>query len=174
MGRNVPENAGVRLAGRMALVAVVVGTSVTVSATERVTVSLVVAGTIGWSFVPVLQVLTGLLLIRGRGRQTRISLLDRYFALGWPWALWIVGVHATLLMWPGGRRLGLLVVAATAAIPILWTLRLLLDFSRRELGFDTRQAQIRVGQHQAVSYILFLIYVFFAVSLWPRVVGLFA
>lgn len=163
-----------RLAGRMALVAVIIGTSVTVSATERVTLSLVLAGTIGWSFVPVLQLLTGLLLIRGRAGEGRVRLLDRYFALGWPWALWIVGVHATLLMWPAGRRLGLMVIAATAAIPILWTLRLLLDFGRRELGFDSRQARIRVGQHQALSYVLFLTYVFFAVSLWPRVVGLFA
>lgn len=174
MGRNVSSKPGMRLAGRMALVAVVVGTSVTVSATERVTLSLVLAGTIGWSFVPLLQLLTGLTLIRGRARDSRVDLLDRYFALGWPWSVWIIGIHATLLMWPATRRFGLLPVAATALIPILWTLRLLLEFSRRELAFDTRQARIRVGQHQALSYVLFLTYVFFAVSLWPRVVGLFA
>ena len=159
---------------RMALVAVIIGTSVTVSATERVTLSLVLAGAIGWSFVPVLQLLTGLLLIRGTGRGRRIHLLDRYFATGWAWNLWILAIHVTLLSWPAGRRLGTLVIGMAAVIPIVWTLKLLFDYCRRDLGLDGRGARLRVFQHQAVTYALVVAYVMFAVSLWPRVVGLFA
>jgi hypothetical protein len=167
-------NPAKRLLSRMVLVALVIGTSVTVSATERVTLSLVLAGGIGWSFVPVLQALTGLLLIRGVDRRPRLELLDRYFATGWLWNLWIVAIHVTLLVWPAGRRLGILVIGAAAAVPIIGTLRLLLRYSQTELGFDAHGARVRVLQHQAVTYALVLAYVSFAVSLWPRVIGLFA
>jgi hypothetical protein len=158
----------------MGLVALVIGASLTVSATERVTVSLVVADSVAWSFVPALQLLTGLFLIRGIRTSSRLDLLDRYFATGWAWSIWILGVHASLLMLPATRRFGVLAIAAAAAIPILWTMRLLLNYCRHDLGLDSHRARIRVGQHQVVTYTLFLTYVFFAVSLWPRIVGLFA
>ena len=159
---------------RMALVAVIIGTSVTVSATERVTLPLVLAGSIGWSFVPLLQLLTGLLLIRGTARRRRLDLLDRYFATGWSWNLWILAIHVMLLLWPASRRLGILVIGIAAIVPIVWTLKLLFDYCRRDLGLDARSARARVFQHQAVTYALVVAYVAFAVSLWPRVVGLFA
>lgn len=159
---------------RMALVAVIIGTSVTVSATERVTLALVLAGSIGWSFVPLLQLLTGLLLIRGTARSRRLDLLDRYFATGWSWNLWILAIHVTLLLWPASRRLGILVIGIAAIVPIVWTLKSLFDYCRRDLGLDPRGARARVFQHQAVTYALVVAYVIFAVSLWPRVVGLFA
>jgi hypothetical protein len=170
----MPASPGWSLLGRMALVALIIGTALTASATERVTVSLVLAGFIGWSFVPVLQLLTGLLLIRGTEARRRLRLLDRYFATGWPWSLWIVAVHAAFLLWPPSRRLGQVALAVVALIPILWTVKLLVAYCQEELHLDRHRARMRVGQHQAVTYGLFLVYVFFAVSLWPRVVGLFA
>lgn len=170
----MPDSHGGRVLAQMTLVALVIGTSLTASATERVTVSLVLAGAIGWSFVPVLQLLTGLFLIRGSAPAHRLRLLDRYFATGWPWALWILAVHATFLLWPASRRAGHFVLAAVAVIPILWTVKLLVTYCQQELQLDPHRARIRVVQHQAVTYGLFFVYVFFAVSLWPRVVGLFA
>jgi hypothetical protein len=165
---------GWRVLAHMALVSLIIGTSLTSSATERVTVSLVLAGAIGWSFVPVLQLLTGLLLIRGADSGRRLGLLDRYFATGWPWSLWILGVHATFVIWPASRRLGQFALAAAALVPILWTVKLLVTYCQQELHLDPHRARIRVAQHQAVTYGLFFVYVFFAVSLWPRVVGLLA
>jgi hypothetical protein len=162
----------VKVFGRMALVALVIGTSVTVSATERVTLSLVLAGTIGWSFVPVLQLLTGLVLI-GDSSRDRPKALDRYFATHWPWSLWILTVHAVILTTPLFRSVGF-TLAITAGIPLIWTVRLLLGFCRSELGMDLRQARRRVGLHQAATYLLVLAYISFAVALWPRVVGLSA
>jgi hypothetical protein len=168
----MPDNPSVKVVSRMALVALVIGTSVTVSATERVTLPLILAGTIGWSFVPFCQLLTGLLLTRGVGGG-RTMILDRYFATHWPWSLWILAVHAVFLMAPVVRSVGL-GLALTAPVPIIWTVRLLLGFCRSELGMDRRQSVRRVGLHQAATYLLVLGYIFFAVALWPRIVGLVA
>jgi hypothetical protein len=155
----------------MLLIALVIGTSVTVSATERVTIPLVLGGTIAWSFVPGLQLLTGLLLVRGiDGGRARA--LDQYFATHWPWSLWILGFHGLVLMWPPIRALGLLPVA-TAVVPMIMTFRLLLSLGRQHLGLSGFQVWRRVALHQGVTYLLVLGYVSFAVALWPRLIGLF-
>ena len=158
------------LIGRMSLVALVIGTGVTASATERVTVSLVLAGAFGWSFVPILQLMTGLLLVGGS--RDRLRLLDRYFATGWPWLLWILSAHAAFVAIPVTRKYGLW-ITVTTCVPMLWTVRLLFAFCREELGLDTTQARRRIGAHQCVTYGLVVAYVWVAVALWPRIVRLF-
>jgi hypothetical protein len=167
----------VRVVGRMALVALVIGTAVTVSATERVTLSLVLAGGIGWSFVPVLQALTGILLVRNPGPGASVpslaTALDRYFATGWPWSLWILGVHGAFLMIPATRSFGWL-LGLTAVAPMVWTVRRLLVLCRNDLGMGRAKAWRRVALHQAVTCLLILAYIAFAVALWPRIVGVLA
>ena len=169
---NSRSGAELRLAARLALVALVIGTSVTTSATERVTLSLALAGAAGWSFVPLLQLMTGFLLIRG-ARAPRIGLLDRYFATGWPWTLWILAVHAGFVGFPATRRFGLFLIL-TAAVPIIWTVRLLWAFCRAELRLDARQSWRRVAGHQVATYVLVVAYVWIAVALWPRIQRLVA
>ena len=159
------------LLGRMALIAIVVGTAVTVSATERVTVSLVVGGAVGWSFVPVLQLLTGLLLVRGAGGG-RVDLLARYFRLHQPWSLWILIAHAILLMVPIARSYQQW-ITLTLIVPMIWTFWFLLRFCREELRLDGRSALGRVLFHQSATYAIAFAYVFAAVALWPRILGLF-
>jgi hypothetical protein len=167
----------VRVFGRMALVALVIGTGVTVSATERVTVSLVLAGAIGWSFVPVLQALTGILLVSGRRAAGSAhglgAALDRYFATGWPWSLWILSVFGAFLVVPAIRSLGWLLVT-TAVLPMFWTVRLMLALCRKDLGMERGPAWRRVAFHQLVTYLLVLAYVAVAVALWPRIIGVLA
>ena len=160
-----------KLLGRMALIALVIGTSVTVSATERVTLSLVFAGAIGWSFVPLVQLLTGWLLVRGSGRD-RVRLLNRYFGMHWPWSLWILVTSATFLVSPVARRFSW-GITLTAGVPILWTLWLLVRFCRDELGLDIVRSWRRVVVHQAATYGVALAYILVAVALWPRILGLF-
>jgi hypothetical protein len=154
----------------MALIALVIGTSLTVSATERVTLSLVLAGAIGWSFVPLVQLLTGWLLVRGSG--DRVRLLNRYFGMHWPWSLWILVTSAMFLLLPVARRFSW-VITLTAALPILWTLWLLMRFCRDELGLDLVRSWQRVVVHQAATYGIAFAYIFVAVALWPRILGLF-
>lgn len=164
------DNRAVHLIGRMSLAALVIGTSVTVSATERLTLPLILAGWIGWSFVPVLQLLTGLLLVRGRNGR-RVTRLDGYFATQWPWALWIIALHAAFLIVPAARPMGTL-LAVTAVAPIAMTIRLLLAFCRDRLAMDRAHAWRRVGLHQAATYLLIGAYVWLAVALWPRLLGI--
>ena len=159
------------LVARMALVALVIGTSVSVAATERVTFSLVAGGFIGWAFVPVLQLLTGLLLVQGRPGK-RIFQLERYFATHWPWSLWILVFNGAVLLLP--TRVTGLWLTATAVVPMLWTMWLLGEFCRQDLALDPRHARRRVLLHQAVTYLLVFGYVSLAVALWPRIVGLVA
>jgi hypothetical protein len=156
----------------MLLIALVVGTSCAVAATERVTADLVLAGTLGWSFVPGLQLLTGLLLI-GATRRDRRAALERYFDLHWPWSLWILGASTALLMLPVTRTLGAW-VAMTAAVPLIWTVRLLTGYCRDVLEMPPARARRRVALHQAVTYAIMLGCINAAVSLWPRIVGLLA
>jgi hypothetical protein len=167
----VQDNSRVILLGRMALVALVIGSATAIAATERVTFALVLAGASGWAFVPLLQALTGLLLLRG-SRGPRLPSLERYFALHWPWSLWIIAFSGAVLLLP--PRLTGVSLVATAVVPLLWTVWLLLDYCRADLGFDRRTARRRVALHQAVTYGLVVGYVSLAVALWPRVVGTFA
>ena len=160
-----------RVVGYMVLISLVIGTATAVAATGRVTASLVVSGALGWSFVPVLQLLTGLILIRGAG-DGRWRQLERYFELHWPWSLWILAYHAALLLLPT-RTLGTW-LALTGVVPMLVTVRLLLKFAERHVTVDRRAAIRRVALHQAVTYSVFLAYAAFAVALWTRVLKVLA
>jgi hypothetical protein len=159
------------LLARMALIAIVIGTSVTISATERVNAAQVFGGAVGWSFVPLLQLLTGLLLVRG-ARGGRIELLARYFRLHQPWCLWILIAHAILLMVPIARSYQQWMML-TLIVPMMWTFWFLLRFCREELRLDGRSALRRVLLHQSATYAIAFAYVFAAVALWPRILGLF-
>ena len=165
------DNWLVILFGRLALVALVLGAATAAAATERLTIQLVLGGAVSWSFVPLLQLGTGLLLLRGSSGR-RLELLERYFALHWPWSLWIIVFSGAVLLLPP-RFTGVSLVA-TAGAPLIWTVWLLLEYCRADLGFDRRTARRRVAQHQAVTYGLVVGYVALAVALWPRIVGIFA
>jgi hypothetical protein len=150
-------------------VAAVVGTSVTVTATERVDAWLVLAGVLGWSFVPLVQLATGIVLVRGSGVRLT-SALESYFATGWPWALAILAAHAGLLMipWVRGHAFWLASLGVPAAF---MTIRLLLALCRGPLRMEPRQARRRVAEHQLLTLLIVVLYVQVATALWPRVVG---
>lgn len=155
----------------MVLVSLIIGTATTAAATGRVTLSLVVSGALGWSFVPVLQLLTGSILVRGP-QGDRPRLLEHYFALHWPWSLWLLAYHGALLLLPT-RALGTW-LALTAVVPIAVTARLLLRFTRSRVTADRRAAIRRVVLHQAITYGVFLAYAAAAVALWSRVLKVLA
>lgn len=156
---------------QMALIAAIVGTSVTVTATEHVDIWLVVAGVAGWSFVPVLQLVTGVILVRG-SRVPVATALEHYFATHWPWSLTILTAHAALLVVPWFRGHAFWLVGL-AVFPVLATIRLLLAVCRGPLRMDPRQARRRVVEHQLLTLFLIVLYVQLATALWPRIVGVF-
>ncbi|HVL66070.1 MAG TPA: hypothetical protein VM364_02280 [Vicinamibacterales bacterium] len=157
------------LVAQMALIALVIGTSVTAAATGRVDASLVLSGFAAWSFVPLVQMLTGLVLTRGTAVAKRHA-LEQYFATHWPWSLWILSVHAAFLL-SGAVHATAAWIAVTGVVPVIWTVRLLIAFCRETLHLDAARARMRVAQHQALTLVAAIVYVHFAVALWPRLLG---
>ena len=77
---------------RPALVAVIVGTAVTLSSAERVPVGLVAMGILCWSFVPALQLLVGA-IVSGMAPARSISMarsIELLFMAHLPWSLWVL------------------------------------------------------------------------------------
>lgn len=155
----------VRIVGRMALLSVILGVSFSAAATERVDAGLVVSTSLAWSFVPVVQLLTGLVLTRGSAK--RFTALDAYFATHRPWSLWILGIHALFLL-AGPARSAALWLALTAVVPAVWTARLLVTMCRDRLGLSARESRRRVAIHEVLSCGLILLYVWFAAALGAR------
>jgi len=155
----------------MGLVALVIGTAVAAAATERVTIPLVLTSTLGWAFVPVIQLLTGLLLVRGVAPGRRVYALERYFDTHRPWSLWILGVHAVFLLVPASRGVAL-VITPLAILPAVLTVRALVKVCREVLGMPATAARRAVALHQAVTYVIVLAYAAWASAYLPRAAGL--
>lgn len=155
------------LLSRMALIALVIGASTAVVGTGRLSPSLVVSGTLLGSVVPVLQVLSGLLLIRRADWRT----LDGYFSTHRSWSMWLLtfAVAVLLLPDPGGA---VVYLAATAAVPMILTAKALAAFCRDSLGLGRTAARRRVALHQVVTYAAVLAYTDFAVALMPRILAM--
>lgn len=162
-----------RLLGQILFVALVIGTSVTAAATERVTLSLVLSGMIGWGFVPLAQLGTGLWLTRQAAAGRRQQALEQYFDTHVAWSLWILAVHALFVVWPVSRRFALLLLS-TGLLPGVLTARALLNLCRRELGMSERASRRAVAVHQGSTCLAAAAYVAWASAYVPRVVGLFS
>ena len=153
----------------MLLVAIVVGAATAAGATGRITWSLLVSGTLVWSFVPIVQLLTGLLMVRGTNVSRRRA-LDSYFSAHRPWSLWLLGVAAVLLVAPN-PGVSVLYVAATFVVPAVVNIRLLLACCRRDLGFSPSVARSRVLVHQLVTALVLAVYGAYAIAFIARMSG---
>lgn len=165
------DNARLRLAGYMALVALVIGTSVAAAATGRVTIPLVLTSTLAWAFVPVIQLLTGLVLVRGAAAGGRVRALERYFGTHRAWSLWILAVHAVFLVWPASRGF-VLPLVATGILPAALTVRALGRVCREGLGMSAGAARRAVIVHQTMTLGLVVAYAVWASAYVPRLAGL--
>jgi hypothetical protein len=137
-----------------------------------VTIPLVLTSALGWAFVPVIQLLTGLVLVRGVAPGRRVHALERYFDTHRAWSLWILCVHALLLLVPASRSVGLLFVPL-AAVPAVLTMRALMGVCREVLGMPGAAARRAVALHQALTYSIVLAYAAWASAYLPRIVGIF-
>jgi hypothetical protein len=156
--------------GYIGWTALMLGTATAVMATGRITLSLVLSGMLVWSFVPVFQVLTGLVLVRG-SRTPRAVALARYFAPGWYWWIWYLILSAILLIVPHAGRF-LYALLCTFPIPAALTVRSLVAL-RRELHGDNAFTALRhVAVHQGVTYLSLAVYIGWTVALWARLAPL--
>ena len=158
-----------RLIGHMALVALIIGTSVAAAATERLTLPLVLGSAMAWSFIPVIQALTGLWLVRGAAPGQHVRALERYFETHRPWSLWILAAHAMFLWWPALREMALLVVP-TGVLPAVLTIRALRMVCRDVIGMPPPAARRAVATHQAITYVIIAAYACWASAYLPRLV----
>ena len=157
----------------MALVALVIGTSVTAAATERVTISLVLTSALAWAFVPIMQLGTGIWLVRTAGVSRSVPVLERYFDTHRPWSLFLLAAHAVLLAWPASHAFALLFLPL-AGIPIGLTVLSLNALCREQLGMPAAAARRAVWIHQAFTYLVVIAYGAWAGAYLPRLVGLFS
>lgn len=166
----LPAGAGRLVAiRRPALVALVIGTVSALSATERVTLSLVASGVISWSVVPALQMATAACVMRSAG-PPGLSMgrrLDLWFMGHGPWSLWLLAACA-FLVWPPDTRHFELKLVATAIIPAVWTARIARVFCSTVLQDTRQQARRRTALHQAMTWAIVITYVTLAGQLWPR------
>lgn len=138
-----------RLVSRMVLVAIVVGAATSVASTGRITVLLLLSGVACWSVVPLVQLGTGLLLVRG-SRVSMLRALERYFQTHAAWSLWLLGVAGIVVLLPNPVE-WIVPLALTFIFPLALTVRQLYTFCRGELGFSTAVARRRTLVHQAAT-----------------------
>jgi hypothetical protein len=157
---------------RPALVAVLIGTAVTMSSARRVPLGLVVMGIVCWSFVPIVQWLIGLALV-GPARSRPLSVprsLELLFLAHLPWSLWtmvMLGVDTFTTL-----NIMLAVQVLSLLIPAVWTTIILLAFCRTALGCTPGRARMMTAVHQAMTWTAFFAYVLLVSGLWPRLLRL--
>lgn len=154
--------------GYMALTALVIGTAAGVSGTGRVTVPLVLSTTLIWSWVPVVQLLTGMVVVQGRGPARGVALMQ-YFATGRYWSIWILCIAVILLLLPDPQLwMWLDYLLLTFLVPATLTARSLRRMRRELFGDSPAAARWRVAAHQLITYSIVVLYIAWAVALWPR------
>lgn len=157
---------------RPALLAVIIGTAVTMSSARRVPLGLVVMGIVCWSFVPIVQWLIGVAVI-GPVRSRRLSVprsLELLFLAHLPWTLWTLvmlglDTFTTLDIVLAAQVLSLL-------IPAVWTSIILLAFCRTALGCTPDRSRIVTAAHQTMTWTAFFAYVLLVSGLWQRLLRL--
>jgi hypothetical protein len=151
-------------------VAVLIASAASVSATGRVTFSLLVSLSVSWMFVPVLHVLIAAALVASAngsrvGRARAVALLLMGHA---PWSLWLLLAGAMT----GTRGYGLYQPSLLLAIvPLALTFRLVHAFCLEVLRTSPRGAVVRTLAHQGMTWLVAAIYLDRAVGLWPRIQG---
>ena len=150
-----------------ALLVLLFGIVMSVAATGRIDVTLFITQALCWSFIPLLQLMTGSLLVASAPSRPvsfarGVALL---FAGHGPWSIWLVMVAALQMLTPKYLPL------ASAILPSLWTAWILLAFSRTALGLTPRGARTRVILHQAATALMIVAYVEFASRLAVRLPG---
>jgi hypothetical protein len=158
-----------RAVGRGLIPAGIAGITTAVSATGRITWSLALSGALCWSLLTVLQAATATLVVS----PTSVALgrgLDLFFLGHAAWTLWLLVCAAAVFAMP--RTVPLDLVLLSALVPFAWTSIVVQAFFREVAGLDRGRAISRTVIHQALTFLAILLYVGWAVQLWPRLVSL--
>ena len=160
---------GMAIVGHMLLTALVIGTAAAVLGTGRVTVPLILSATFVWSWVPVVQLITGMIVVHAGSQERRRGAWVQYFATGRYWSIWILCIAVILLLLPDPRLwVWVDYLLLTFLLPATLTARSLRRMRRELFGDSPPAARWRVAAHQAVTYSIVALYIAWAVAVWPR------
>ncbi len=153
---------------RPALAALVLGVSIAIAATGRVTPALVLSTTLCWSFAVAIQAAVALVLIAGPARRTVgvARAFDLFFAGHAPWSLWLLAVAAWA---PSQLGRPLMPVLVAAIVPLALTVRIVSAFFREVVELDPREARRRTAIHQLTIWGVLGLLSAAAVQIIPRV-----
>ena len=156
---------------RPALFAFIVGAVTSICSTGRVTWSLVLGGTICWSFATVLQAVVAYVVLSMTRRPPSglANQIDWFFIGQGPWALWLLTVAAWSVVVPVTPQSPIL---ASAVIPAAWTALIIFKFFRAAFQYGHKEALSRTCFHQGLIWAVIAAYVTLMNQLWPRLVGL--
>jgi hypothetical protein len=154
------------------LFALIVGTVTAVCSTGRVTLGLVLSGTICWSFAPAVQMAVACAVIAtSRHRADLPQSLNLFFIGQGTWCLWLLAVAAWTALTPPTQQIQQ-AIAISATIPLAWTVVIIYAFFRIVFQYTRREAVARTCSHQGLIWLVVGAYVMVANQLWPRLVGL--
>lgn len=153
---------------RPALVAVIIGISVTMASARRVSIGLVLMGILCWSFVPIIQFAIGAVIIgRAHGRPTTMPRgLELLFIGHLPWSLWVLIMLGLSTFTP--LPLGLAVQVLSLVPPLVWTTTIVFAFCRTVLGCAPARARLFTVTHQAMTWTAFFTYEVLVSGIWAR------
>jgi hypothetical protein len=157
---------------RPALLALIIGTAVTMSSARRVPLGLVLMGIVCWSFVLIVQWLIGVVVI-GRARGRPVSMpraLELLFVGHLPWSLWIltmIGLYTFTT-----TSLGLAAQIHSLLVPAVWTTTIVFAFCRTALGCSPVRARLLTAAHQTMTWVVFVAYVVLVSGIGARFLAL--
>ena len=171
------RSAAVTLLRRPLLLAFVLGCGVSLLASGRLTLRLVVDGTLSFAFVPLCELIAYAIVYRlqlgtrqivGPARAGHYAeAVDRYFAGNTPWLWWMLALMTATAILPA-RRLGsvLAPILFTAPIPIALSVRFDWRLFRHD-GRSSGQAVFDIILQRAIAWSLATAY-FLGVALTAR------
>jgi hypothetical protein len=168
--RGADEVSAVTALRRPLLVAVVIGVSVAIAGTGRVTPALALDTTIAWSYIVLLQLAIALPLVAPRAHRTVgvARALDLFFAGHAPWSL----VPLVAAAWAPPPDRSMWPVYVVAIFALVTTPRIVTAFFLEVLGLDPRTARRMAILHQTITWTVFVVLFWIVNALSPRVLQL--
>jgi hypothetical protein len=166
-----PNVSWARALARPALFVLLVGTSVAMAATGRVSLGLVASTSIAWCWVVGLQLAIAVTMVGTVPTRRDVTLargVELWFAGHVPWTLWILFFVPVSRLVPGFPVEALLL---TMTVPIVWTMAIAATFCRIVLGRSARESWWRAAGHQVLIVSMILSYVAWSAGGWFRLIG---
>jgi len=152
---------GRRLLARVALIWLLMATIASVIVTGRITVPLLLSAALSWSFVLVLQLVIGTVVIQSApARPVGFArALDLWCASHLPYSLWLLLMAAWLCLAATFPPFNLVL---TVVIPAAWTVAISWAYCREVLGASAHGVRWRVALQQLLAWLCVAAYLMFA------------